>query len=118
MKRYLDPAELSRISDLKLKAKAVVDGFLAGMHDSRLKGSGLDFIEHREYVPGDELKKLDWKILAKTGKHFVKQFKEENTLNCHILLDISNSMEYTSGKQKKFDYAVFLATALAGLIAA
>ncbi|MEI7904777.1 MAG: DUF58 domain-containing protein, partial [Candidatus Firestonebacteria bacterium] len=102
---------------LKLRAKSIVDGFLAGMHDSPLKGAGLDFAEHREYARGDDLKRLDWKLAGKTDKYYVKQYKEESTLTCYILLDISGSMDFSSGSSEtKMLYAMQLAASLSYLI--
>ncbi|MFH1824804.1 MAG: DUF58 domain-containing protein [Candidatus Firestonebacteria bacterium] len=116
MSKFLNPTDLVKLSDMKLRAKVVVDGFMAGLHDSALKGLSLDFAEHREYVPGDELKYLDWKILGRTDRYYIKQYKEESTLISYILLDKSSSMGYASGKITKLQYASYLAASLTYLM--
>jgi len=116
MSKFLNPTDLVKLSNMKLRAKVVVDGFIAGLHDSALKGLSLDFAEHREYVPGDELKYLDWKILGRTDRYYIKQYKEESTLTGYILLDISLSMGYGSKLFTKLQYASYLTASLAYLM--
>ncbi len=111
--RFLDPEILSRISNLELLARTVVEGFIAGLHKSPYKGFSVEFMEYRQYVPGDDLKRLDWKVFARTDRLFVKEFEEETNTTCSILLDISNSMGYESGKITKLEYASYLAATLA-----
>ena len=95
-KKYLDPSVVARLSNMELKARLVVEGFIAGMHKSPYHGFSVEFAEHRQYMPGDDLKYLDWKILGKTDRFFVKRFEEETNLKSYILLDISRSMDFKS----------------------
>ena len=113
---YLDPATLAKLGTLDLKARAIVEGFLTGLHRSPFKGFSVEFAEYRQYLPGDDLATLDWKVYAKTDRHFVKKFEEETNLDCHILLDVSRSMGYGSGAVTKLQYGSFLAAALAYLM--
>ena len=94
--RFLDPAVLARLGTLELKARTVVEGFLSGLHRSPFKGFSVEFAEYRQYVPGDDLSTLDWKVYARTDRHYVKKFEEETNLECHLLLDVSASMGYGS----------------------
>ena len=111
--RFLDPDILSRISNLELLARTVVEGFISGLHKSPYKGFSVEFMEYRQYVPSDDLKRLDWKLYARTDRLFVKEFEEETNTTCHILLDISGSMGYSSGKMNKLEYSSYLAATLA-----
>ncbi|MDQ3020744.1 MAG: DUF58 domain-containing protein [Bacteroidota bacterium] len=95
-KKYLNPSLVARLSNMELKARLVVEGFIAGMHKSPYHGFSVEFAEHRQYMPGDDLKHLDWKILGKTDKYFIKRFEEETNLKSYILLDISRSMNFKS----------------------
>jgi uncharacterized protein (DUF58 family) len=113
---YLDPATLARLGSLDLRARAVVEGFLTGLHRSPFKGFSVEFAEYRQYLPGDDLATLDWKVYARTDRHFVKKFEEETNLQCHILLDVSASMGYGSGGLTKLEYGAFLSAALAYLM--
>jgi len=108
----LDPAVLDRLSHLSLVARTVVEGFMAGHHRSPHRGSSVEFQQHREYVPGDELRRIDWKVFAKSDRLVVKQFVEETNLALHLLVDASESMAYRSGKWSKFDYARWCAAAM------
>lgn len=94
--RYLPPATISRLGNLKLVARLVVEGFLAGQHKSPFFGFNVEFSEHRQYMPGDDLKHLDWKLWAKSDKYYIKQYEEQTSLRCFILMDISNSMNFAS----------------------
>src|SRR5829696_4656439 len=94
---FLDPAIIARLGSLDLKARMIVEGFLAGLHRSPFKGFSVEFAEYRQYLPGDDLATLDWKVYARTDRHFIKKFEEETNLDCHILLDVSRSMGYASG---------------------
>ncbi|MCU0725683.1 MAG: DUF58 domain-containing protein [Planctomycetes bacterium] len=114
--RYLDPKALTRVMNLPLVARGVVEGFIAGLHRSPFHGSSVEFSEYRKYVPGDDLKHLDWKAYGKTEKLYVKLFEEETNLRAHLLLDTSASMGYASSGQVKQDYAAFLAASLAYLM--
>jgi uncharacterized protein (DUF58 family) len=113
---FLDPATLARLGSLDLKARAIVEGFINGLHRSPFKGFSVEFAEYRQYLPGDDLATLDWKVYARTDRHFVKKFEEETNLECHILLDVSRSMGYGSTGITKLQYASYLAAALAYLM--
>ncbi len=92
--RYLDPKTLSKIERLELKAKLVVEGFMAGMHRSPYRGFSVEFAQHREYTPGDDIKHIDWRVYARNERYYIKQYEEETNLIAHILLDTSESMAY------------------------
>jgi uncharacterized protein (DUF58 family) len=111
--KYLDFDTLSRISNMQLLAKTVVEGFILGLHRSPYRGFSVEFAEYRQYVPGDEIRYLDWKLYGKTDRYYVKQFEEETNLSCHILLDKSASMSYGSGKLTKLQYSSYMAASLA-----
>lgn len=115
-RKYLDPAYISRISNLELRARLVVEGFIAGLHKSPYHGFSVEFAEHRQYMPGDEIKHIDWKVYGKTDRYFVKQFEEETNLKAYLLLDCSASMGYAGSGVSKFQYASMLAAALAYLM--
>lgn len=114
--RYLDPAIVARLGTIDLKARAIVEGFLTGLHRSPYKGFSVEFAEYRQYLPGDDLATLDWKVFARSDRHFVKKYEEETNLACHLLLDISASMGYGSGSVTKLQYGSYLAGALAYLM--
>lgn len=110
-----DPVILSKISNLTIRAKTVAQGALSGMHKSPYKGSGIEFLEHKKYTHGDDIKQIDWKLFAKSDRHYIKQFENEtNTRNC-ILLDASGSMGYKSSNVSKLEYAITLAASLSYL---
>ena len=113
---FLDPATIARLGSLDLKVRAIVEGFLTGLHRSPFKGFSVEFAEYRQYLPGDDLTTLDWKVYARTDRHFVKKFEEETNLECHLLLDVSRSMGYGSGAVTKLEYGSYLAGALAYLM--
>jgi uncharacterized protein (DUF58 family) len=117
-RRYLDPAVVARLTHLDVRARLVVEGFIAGMHRSPFHGFSVEFAEHRPYMPGDPLKNLDWKVLAKSDRYLVKQYTEETNLRCHLLLDLSGSMDFKSPRasMSKLEYARSLAAALAYLM--
>jgi uncharacterized protein (DUF58 family) len=110
--RFLDPAVLARIDNLELLARTVVDGFLAGLHRSPYLGFSLDFAEHRPYMPGDDIRRIDWRLFARTDRHYIKLFEAETNANFVVLLDVSRSMSYTSHEVTKLDYARYLTAAL------
>jgi len=112
MQRFLDPAVLAGISSLDLVAKTVVDGFVAGLHRSPDFGFSQEFAEYRAYTPGDDLRHVDWNLFARTERCYLKRYRGETNSQLTILLDASNSMEYTSGPPKKMDYARFVAASL------
>ena len=115
--RFLDPAILSRLGTMELKARTVVEGFLAGLHRSPYKGFSVEFAEYRQYLPGDDLSTLDWKIYARSDRHYVKKFEEETNLECHVLLDVSASMAYRgAAPMSKLEYGSVLAASLAFLM--
>src|SRR5262245_9496570 len=117
-RRALDPEVVARLSHLDVRARVVVEGFIAGMHRSPFHGFSVEFAEHRPYMPGDPLKNLDWKVWARTDRLLVKQYTEETNLRCHLLLDLSGSMGFRSTRSamSKIDYARSLAAALAYLM--
>jgi uncharacterized protein (DUF58 family) len=112
MQRFLDPSVLAGISSLDLVAKTVVDGFVAGLHRSPDFGFSQEFAEYRAYVPGDDLRHVDWNLFARTERCYLKRYRGETNSQLVILLDASNSMQYTSGPPKKMDYARFIAASL------
>jgi uncharacterized protein (DUF58 family) len=114
--RFLDPAVLARLGTLELKARTVVEGFLSGLHRSPYKGFSVEFAEYRQYMPGDDLSSIDWKVYARSDRYYVKKFEEETNLDLHILLDISASMGYGSRGITKVQYASVLAASLAYLM--
>ena len=115
---YLDPSVVARLAHLDVRARLVVEGFIAGMHRSPFHGFSVEFAEHRPYMPGDPLKNLDWKVLAKSDRYLVKQYTEETNLRAHLLLDLSGSMGFRSERASlsKLEYARSLAAALAYLM--
>src|SRR5687767_15369152 len=114
---FLDPATIARLGTLDLKARAIVEGFLTGLHRSPFKGFSVEFAEYRQYLPGDDLATLDWKVYARTDRHVVKKFEEETNLECHLLLDVSASMAYRgSAPMSKLEYGSVLAASLAYLM--
>src|SRR5260370_18258431 len=122
-KKYLDPIPFTTARDLDLEARLLVEGFLSGMHKSPYHGFSVEFAQHREYVPGDDNKHVDWKVYGRTGKFFLKQYEEETNLSCWLLVDLSESMRYgslqspeTNGVITKYDYACLTAAALSYLI--
>jgi uncharacterized protein (DUF58 family) len=115
-RRFLDPAVLARLGTLELKARTIVEGFLSGLHRSPFKGFSVEFAEYRQYMPGDDLTTIDWKVYARSDRHYVKKFEEETNLNCHVMLDISASMGYGSGAMTKLEYGACLAASLAYLM--
>ncbi|KPK95855.1 hypothetical protein AMJ80_03275 [bacterium SM23_31] len=115
-KVFLKPETLSRLSNLEIRARLVVEGFITGLHKSPYHGFSVEFAEHRQYMPGDEIKHIDWKVLGKTDRYYVKQYEEETNLKSYILLDVSGSMLYGSGKVTKIEYASYLAASLTYLM--
>src|SRR5260370_18561753 len=98
--KYLDPVALSRLKSLSLAARQVVEGFFAGMHRSPHKGFSIEFAEHREYTPGVDPRHIDWRVLGRRDKLYVKQYEEETSLRCYLLLDKSASMDYRQNEQR------------------
>jgi len=122
--KLLDPRALSKIHRLELIARGVVEGFISGRHKSPYKGFSVEFAEHRQYVPGDDLRDLDWRVYGKSDRYYIKQYIEETNLRATILLDASGSMKYAGQESarhdgrrlSKFEYAQFLAASLAHLM--
>ena len=112
LQRYLDPVVLAGISSLDLLAKTVVDGFVAGLHRSPDFGFSQEFAEYRAYTPGDDLRHVDWNLYARTERTYLKRYRGETNSQLTILLDASNSMQYTSGPPQKMNYARFIAASL------
>src|SRR5215469_11668842 len=114
--RYFDPEGLARVGHMEFVARQVVEGFLTGRHRSPYHGFSVEYLDHRAYTPGDEIRSLDWKILARTNKYFIKLFQDETNLRAHILLDCSRSMAFKSGAVSKLEYGSYLAAALSYLM--
>ncbi len=114
----LDPNTLAKLEGLELRSRRIVDGYLSGMHRSAFRGQSVEFTEHREYVPGDDLRYVDWKVFGKSDKVYLKQFEAETNLVCYLLLDVSESMRYRGDKSamSKLEYAQCLAAALATIV--
>lgn len=123
-KKLLDPAFLARISRLEVKARLIVEGFISGLHKSPYHGFSVEFAEHREYVPGDDIRHIDWKVFGRSDRYYIKQYEEETNLKAHILLDVSQSMAYPhapgeeaeGARPSKFEYGAFVAAGLAHLL--
>jgi uncharacterized protein (DUF58 family) len=115
--RYLDPRTLASLQGLDLQARAAVEGYVAGLHRSPFHGFSVEFAQHREYVAGDDIRHVDWKVWSKTDKLYLKQYEEETNLLAYLLLDTSESMGYASGDNvTKLQYAKFVAAALSYLV--
>lgn len=119
--RFLQPDVLAKIGGLEFRARQVVEGFISGMHGSPYHGFSVEFAQHREYVPGDDLRHLDWRVYGKSDRYYVKQYEEETNLRAHLILDCSGSMSYpahppATGRMNKFEYAATLAASLAYLL--
>ncbi len=112
----LDPEAINRAEALGLHARYIVEGYMAGEHKSPFHGFSIEFTQHREYVPGDDIRHLDWKVLGRTERYYLKQYEQETNYVAHILIDGSESMRYGSGKLTKFDYARQLAACLSYLV--
>lgn len=110
--QFLDPAVLGRIGNLELLARTVVDGFLTGLHRSPYLGFSMDFAEHRPYDPGDDIRRIDWRLYARTDRYYIKLFEADTNTNFSVLLDLSASMSYGSHSLTKLDYARYLAACL------
>ena len=115
-KRFLRPEEISRIARLEVRARQIVEGFLSGLHRSPYFGQSVEFLQHREYVPGDDIRRVDWKVWSKTDRYYVKLYQEDTNLRTTILVDVSESMQFGSGKLTKYEYACTLAAALSYLL--
>jgi len=115
--KYLQPSVVAQLANMELRARMVVEGFITGLHKSPYHGFSVEFTEHRPYMPGDEIKHIDWKAYGKTDRYFIKQFEEETNLKSYLILDASASMNYASGGNlKKIQYASYVGAALAYLM--
>src|SRR5262245_14578959 len=103
--RFLAPEVLARITSLELLARTVVEGFISGLHRSPFTGFSTEFAEHRQYMPGDDLRYLDWKLLGRTDRYYIKKYRADTNSQCHILIDASASMRYTTTGVTKLQYA-------------
>jgi uncharacterized protein (DUF58 family) len=118
--KYFQPEVLSRIGRLELRARHVVEGFISGMHASPYRGFSVEFANHRAYVPGDDIRRIDWRVYAKADRYFVKEYEEETNVRAHLVLDCSASMAYPdhpgTGRMTKWDYAATLAASMGHLL--
>ena len=117
-RKYLSPEIVSKLKGMELRARMVVEGFITGLHKSPYHGFSVEFAEHRQYMPGDSIRDIDWKVYAKSDRYYIKQYEEETNLKAYILLDCSASMGYSSSAAlpPKFDYALTLAASLSYLM--
>lgn len=115
-KSFLRPDVVARLANLEIKARLVVEGFITGLHRSPYHGFSVEFAEHRPYIPGDEIRSIDWKVYGRTSRYYVKRFEEETNLKAYLLLDTSGSMMFGSGDVTKLEYGCYLAASLAYLM--
>ncbi|MCH8839479.1 MAG: DUF58 domain-containing protein [Planctomycetes bacterium] len=115
-KQFLHPEAIRRIGRLELRARHIVEGLLSGMHRSPFFGQSVEFLQHRQYVPGDDLRHVDWKVWARQDRLYVKQFEADTNMRCTLLVDVSGSMQYGSGPMNKYEYAATLAASFAYLL--
>jgi uncharacterized protein (DUF58 family) len=115
-REYLDPIFLSKLANLELVARCAVEGFFSGLHPSPFQGFSVEYSDHREYHPGDEVKFVDWKVYARTDRLCIKRFHQETNTTVYILLDVSKSMSFAGSSTRKIDYACYLAAALSYLM--
>lgn len=120
---YLRPDVIAQVQRLDLRARFIVEGFMSGMHSSPYHGSSVEFSEHRKYVPGDDLRLIDWSLLARTDRYYIRKYEAETNMQCHLIVDTSVSMAYPepaqlrgTGRMSKLDYAICLAAALGYLM--
>src|SRR5437588_2217313 len=113
---HFDPTSLSKYGRLAMVARQLVEGFLTGVHRSPYKGFSVEFAEHRQYYPGDEIRHIDWRAFGKTDRYYIKEHEEETNLRAYLLVDASGSMAYRGRGVSKFQYAQYLAASLAYLM--
>jgi len=113
---FLDPTTIARLGAMPIRARVIVEGALSGLHRASLHGASVEFAEHKEYSPGDEIRHIDWKAYAKLDRYYVKQFEQESQLTVYLVLDASGSMEFAGGGIRKLDYASLCLAALAHLV--
>ena len=118
LRHYLDPRVVAKLGRLELKARHIVEGFISGLHRSPYRGFSVEFAEHREYVPGDDTRHVDWKVYGRTDRFYIKQYEEETNLKAYLLLDGSESMQYAGpeGGPTKYEYGTWVAAALAHML--
>lgn len=115
-RRFFHPSTIARISRLDLRARQVVEGFISGQHKSPFFGHSVEFVQHREYTVGDDIRHLDWKVWSKTDRYYIKQFEAETNLRSHLVIDVSESMHYGNGALNKYNYGCTIAACLAYLL--
>ncbi len=115
-RRFLHPETISKITRLELRARQVVEGFISGMHRSPFFGHSIEFIQHREYVAGDDIRHLDWKVWSKTDRFYIKLYEEETNLRTQLVIDVSESMQYGRGALNKYEYGCTIGACLAYLL--
>lgn len=115
-RRFLPPEAIARISRLEVLARSVVEGFLSGLHRSPYFGQSVEFAQHREYAPGDDIRRIDWKVWSKTDRYYIKQYEEETNLRTTLLVDLSESMQFGSHALSKYEYACRIAASLSYLL--
>lgn len=115
-RKYLDPKALAKVGHLDIIARLIVEGLIQGLHRSPFHGFSVEFAQHREYCPGDDIRHIDWKVFSKTDRYFIKQYEQETNLRAHILVDVSESMRYKRNGVSKFDYACYLAAAISHML--
>jgi uncharacterized protein (DUF58 family) len=111
-----DPSALAKFGKLEVVTRLIVEGFIMGQHKSPFKGASIEFVEHRQYYPGDEIRHIDWRAYGKTGKYYIKEYEDETNLRCYLLIDASGSMSYAGGTLSKFEYVRQLGAALGYLL--
>lgn len=115
--KYLDPQVLNKVGGFELRTRRVVEGFMTGLHESPYKGSSVEFAEHREYVPGDDIRHIDWKVFGRSDRFYIKEFEEETNLKAYVVVDGSNSMAYAGeGKRSKLEVAKTIAATFLYLV--
>jgi len=115
-RKYLDPVAFSKLGGLELVARLVVEGAVTGLHKSPYQGFSIEFAEHRQYMPGDEIRNIDWKVYAKSDRYYIKKYEEETNLRAYILLDASRSMDFKTEGLSKLEYGCYLSASLAYLM--
>ena len=113
--RFMDPNVLARIGNLELVSRAVVDGFINGLHKAPYFGASVDFAEHRGYVPGDDVRRMDWRVWARTDRYYIKEYEAESNMNFSVLMDVSKSMSFGTQGVTKLEYASYLGACMAYL---
>jgi uncharacterized protein (DUF58 family) len=113
-----DPTALARFGNLEVVVRLIVEGFMMGMHKSPFKGSSVEFVEHRQYFPGDEIRHIDWRAYGKTGHYYIKEYEDETNVRCYLFVDCSGSMNFSGQTLSKFEYARHVAASLGYLLLA